>query len=169
MTFFGLKAHKQRNILLEILPDAEAIIELMRDIYKKQSGGEKAKAARAARLNALQAEQLARNGDEAAINASTIASAESIAAMEAANDEAIENGFDFIGDIMRKVLNSEYDRAIRVLALLYGTTTEKLEEENDLFDLVDKGIEVITNEKILRFFPQLRRLATEMQADTLPK
>jgi len=165
MEFFNWNAKKQREALLAILPDANAIIDLMKKIYAAQSGGEKAKKARAARLNVMNAETLALNGDEAAVRAAEKARVEAVMALEEANEETTEKGFAFLQEIVSLVLNAEYDRALRVLAVLDGTTVDEIEESNDIFGLIDKGIGVITNEKILRFFPQLRRLATETQSD----
>lgn|GEM_PF-5387783 len=168
MKFFEMKANKQYKILLGILPDAEAVINLLQEINKVQSRGEKAKKAREARLYALQAMQLARDGDESAKKAAEIANEEMLIALEDANNEASESGFVFLKDMLKKLFETEYDRAVKIVALFNDTTPEELQDSCDIFEIIDMGISIITHEKILRFFPQLRQLAFTTPSDTLP-
>ena len=84
-------------------------------------------------------------------------------AVKAAEDEAAINSSAIFKDYINLLLENHYDEILKILALLNGTTAAALEEEKNLFDVGDMVLDVIRNERLGRFFPQLRQLAQKMQ------
>jgi len=84
-------------------------------------------------------------------------------AVKVAEDEAAINSAAIFKDYINLLLENHYDEILKILALLNGTTAEALEEEKNLFDIGDMVLDVIRNERLGRFFPQLRQLAQKMQ------
>jgi len=169
MHFFEVKLKKQRAILLEIMPELNAVLDVVEWLEKTRSGGEKAKAAKTARLAAIKAEAAAISGDNEAKAQAEILKVEALEAVDAAETEALESGFKIIRESIDILLNKQYNGIVKIIATLYGTTPEKLEEEKSLFDLTDMVYETLANEKLMSFFPQLRRLNLRMESGTSPK
>ena len=154
MYFFEVKAHKQRQVLLDVLEDAEAVIDLLQTLDSMRFGGEKGKAATAAQvaLQRAKAEALIKADDAEAQAAVKIAEANAVAAVIESQDEQTQNGLNAIKYVLREILTKQYDLVVRVIAKFYGTTPEKLEEENDIFDLVEMALKIAANEKVQLFF-----------------
>jgi len=78
----------------------------------------------------------------------------------------VETGTEITDRIIDILLDRQYDRIMIILSALNGTTAEKLEEEKTLFDIGDMILDALTQERLLRFFPQLRVLAAKTQSAT---
>ena len=164
MKLFDVNLKKQRAILLEVTPEINSILEVLEWIDKTRSGGEKAKAAKSARFAAVIAAETAK--DAKSIAAAKQLRLDAANAMSEAEAEASERGISMIKDIIDILLNKQYEGILKIIALLHGTTPEKLEEEKSIFDLVDMIFDTLSSEKLTRFFPQLRRLALVRQSGT---
>ena len=169
MYFLDCKLKKQREILLEIAPHIKALLNVVKWVESKRTGGEKAKAAKAARLSAALATEAALKGDDEAKVEARRLRHEASEAQELAEQEAAENGIDLISEIIDKALNEQYDGVLKILAGLYGTTPEALEDDKGIVEIVDMIKETLSSEAITSFSPQLKRLAKEPQSDTSQK
>jgi hypothetical protein len=167
MYFFEAKLKKQRKILLEIMPHLTAVLEELQTFSKKQSGGEKSKAAKEAQadLTAKEAAALVKKDDPDIKIAAVEARVKAALAFDEAKSEEIENGFALISDAVDALINRQYGGVLAIISALYGTTPEALEEEKSLFDIIDMIYETLGNEKLARFFPQLQRFAPKTQSD----
>jgi len=160
---------KQRTIILRIIPHIKSVLGVLKYVEQKRTGGEKAKAAKAARLAAGIAAEAALKGDNEAKAEAKRLVFEATEAMDVAEQEAAENGIDLITDILVQVLDKENESIMVIISSLYGMTPETLENDYGLLEIIEMIQETITNEKLLRFFPQLKRLAKEMPLDTPQK
>jgi len=166
MYFLDCKLKRQREILLTITPHIKALLAVVKWVEQKRTGGEKAKAAKAARLAASIAMENAVGGSDEAKEESKKLQLEASEALEEAEQEAAQNGVDLISEIIDVALVEQYDGVLKILAGLYGTTPEALEEEKGIFEIVDMIQETLSSEVLVRFFPQLKRLAREPQSAT---
>jgi len=168
MHFFDIKGDAQHRILLEVLPDVEEILELFIEVSNRKDFAE-LKAAREAEIARKKAEALAKAKPEDAELASavTIAEAEALKLFQAAADVEAVRGIELSKYFINELLKTKYELAKRVIAAFYGVTSETLAEDNDIFDMLDMALAIISHEKVLRFFPQLRRWAAKMQPVTL--
>lgn len=167
MHFFEIKAHEQHQVLISVVEDAEAVIGLLQAMEGFRGGeGAGAAAAAQAALKKLQAEALAKPEDQVIRAAILRAEAEAIAASSQAQEEESRNGFEFLRFIVRELVMNQYGLCVRIISKFYGKSVEELERDCDVFELLEMGIAIVTHEKVLRFFPQLRRLARLTQSDT---
>ena len=77
---------------------------------------------------------------------------------ELSEAEAADNGIMVIKETIDMLLVRRYDGIIKILAVLYETKPDKLEEK-EVGEVVGMIEETLTDELLMRFFPQLRRLA----------
>ena len=79
------------------------------------------------------------------------------------NDEdASEKGITIIKEFLDMLLVRRYDGIIKILSTLYETTPAELEEK-ELGQIMDMGIETLSDGNLVRFFPQLGQLARRTQ------
>ena len=63
---------------------------------------------------------------------------------------------------MNLLLVRQYERVVRVLSALFKMEASEVEEKS-MLEISDMIIAVLQDELLMRFFPQLRRLAQTMQ------
>jgi len=77
---------------------------------------------------------------------------------------AIILGLEVVNDVINIILVNRYDSIVNILAALDATTAKKLKSEKSIFDLGDMILDALSNERLMRFFPQLRLLAKRTQS-----
>jgi len=75
-------------------------------------------------------------------------------------DEAT-TGIEVIKQFLDMLLVRRYEGIIKILAALYEISPKALEEK-ELGQIVDMGLETLSDEALVRFFPQLGQLAHKM-------
>jgi len=165
MYFIEAELDAQITILKRITPHIDKIFELYKWYEEKRTGGEKAKAAKAARLEAIIATKAASN--EKSREDATRKQIEAQAALEEAEQEAAANGISMMQELIPKLLTEYYDMALEVLSALYNTTPEELKKTpQGIFGITKMIKEALKHEVLLANFPQLRPLAQKTQLDT---
>lgn len=171
MHFFESNAKKQREMLLEATPHVEAVMEFLEELDKVQHGNDKIKEMRAAQAKSLRAAAASTaNPDNLELKAAAeLAKAEAMEARNNAEDEGVKNNFKVIRYALNEVLKTHYDTAVKIIAIFHGETVERLEEECSIFDLAKKALEIVAQEDVYVFFPQLKRLKLLEQLGISPK
>jgi len=167
MYFFTCKAKKQKTLLTAALPHLKPFLDEFRRISKIQEGGEKLKAAREAQAKLTSAEaalMIPSNKDKAeyqenAINARIAA----MTAIQEAETEKTEQGFDILESVIEKFVAEYYDNALATISVLTGKTTDELEDTYDIFDLAEMLLDVIEQERVQSFFSRVQRLRSKMR------
>ena len=80
-------------------------------------------------------------------------------------EEAAGKGIEVIKEFLDMLLVRRYAGMVKILAALYETTPNKLEEK-PLGDIMDMVVDTLLDENLARFFPQLRLLARKIQSAT---
>ena len=74
--------------------------------------------------------------------------------------EAATRGVEIVKELVDVLLVRQYDRIVRILAALHEVEPEELEDK-PLEDVVDMVADTLSDDMLLRFFPQLRLLRRE--------
>ena len=80
---------------------------------------------------------------------------------EATEEETANRGIEVIKQFLDMLLVRRYEGIVKILAAIYEIPAKDLEEK-ELGQIVDMGIETLSDEALVRFFPQLRPLARKM-------
>jgi len=72
-------------------------------------------------------------------------------------ESAAERGISVIKEFIDMLLVRQYDRIVKILSVLHGVTPKKFEEK-PLSDVITMVEETLSDEALVRFFPQLRLL-----------
>ena len=73
-------------------------------------------------------------------------------------DTAAEKGIEVMKEILDMLLVRQYDRIVKIIASLYEIKPAALEEKT-VAEITDMIFDTLTDETLMRFFPQLRPLA----------
>ena len=76
-------------------------------------------------------------------------------------DESASKGIEIIKQFLDMLLVRRYEGIIKILAALYEISPKTLEEK-ELGQIIDMGLETLSDEALVRFFPQLGQLAQKM-------
>ena len=78
--------------------------------------------------------------------------------VDASNEEeAADKGIEVIKDIIDMLLIRQYDRIVKIIASLYEIKPNTLEEKT-VAEITDMIFDTLSDETLMRFFPQLRLL-----------
>ena len=80
---------------------------------------------------------------------------------ETTEDAAANRGIEVIKQFIDMLLVRRYEGIIKILAALYEISPKTLEEK-ELGQIVDMGLETLSDEALVRFFPQLGQLARKI-------
>jgi len=80
---------------------------------------------------------------------------------ETTPEAAADTGIEVIKQFLDMLLVRRYEGIIKILAALYEISPKTLEEK-ELGQIVDMGLETLSDEALVRFFPQLGQLARKM-------
>jgi len=169
MYFFEVKAHQQHQVLLKVMPDVEPIIDFVGHIMGQLTSDE-AEAVRALQVKLRQADALVLAEPDNAEYKSAVARAEAdvLEAQRVLKKRNKDVGYAWVMPAINDLLTSKFELVVRVLSAFYNMEPEEFGAKYDIFEMVDAGRALITNEKILRFFPQLRRLVSTTPSGILP-
>ena len=73
-------------------------------------------------------------------------------------DDAAEKGTEIIKEFLDMLLVRRYDGIVKMLSAIYEIPPKELEEK-ELGAIIDMAVETLSDEALVRFFPQLRPLA----------
>jgi hypothetical protein len=167
MYFFTCKAKKQKALLTSALPHLRPFLNEFRRISKLQEGGDKMKAAREAQAKLTSAEailMIPSNKDKAEYQENAIkARVAALTAIQEAEAEKMEQGFDVLETVIDKFIAEYYDNALATLSVLTNKTTIDLEEECDIFELAEMFFDVVEQERVQSFFSRVQRLRSKMR------
>ena len=76
--------------------------------------------------------------------------------------ESLEKFANMASEFLDMLLVRQYERVVRVLSVIFKMEESAIEEKS-MFEISDMIISVLQDELLMRFFPQLRRLAQTMQ------
>jgi len=79
------------------------------------------------------------------------------------DDESTDRGIKIIKEFLDMLLVRQYDSILGILSALYEIAPEELEEE-EIGDIMEMVVETLSDEGLVRFFPQLGLLARRMQS-----
>lgn len=80
-------------------------------------------------------------------------------------EEATGKGIELVKGFMDMLLVRQYDGIVRILSVLYELEPGELEEK-ELGEIIDMVIDTLSDEGLLRFFPQLGLLGRRMRSAT---
>jgi len=167
MYFFTCKAKKQKMLLTAALPHLKPFIDEFRRITKLQESGPKLKAAREAQAKFTSAEAamlIPSNKDNPVLMENVInARMAAMNAIQEAEEEKSEQGFDILESVIDNFISDYYDNALATLSVLTGKTTDDLEENFDIFELCEIFFDVLEQERVQNFISRVQRLKSRMR------
>ena len=82
---------------------------------------------------------------------------------ELSDEEVTDKGIEVIKEFLDMLLVRQYNSIVRILSALYEIAPEELEEK-EIGEIMDMAIGTLSDEGLVRFFPQLGLLARRMQS-----
>ena len=89
-------------------------------------------------------------------------------AEELSDEEAADKGIEIIKEFLDMLLVRQYDSIVKILSALYEIAPGELEEK-EIGEIMEMAIGTLSDEGLVRFFPQLGLLARRMQYAIYPK
>jgi len=83
---------------------------------------------------------------------------------DVSEDEAAAKGIEIIVEMVEILLDRQYDKILRILAALYETSPDELEEK-EFGEIINMVEETLKDEVLMRFFPRFARLKRKTPLD----